>query len=321
MNRYDIIQKRKQDVGKRIRLIDIADAENDPQMRRLIGQTGTIVKVDDSGSYQVDWDNSGSRLSVLIEDTVEFLDEISEGGKRRMKSKRNTVNESGFSNDDIEFVARNVAGHLAGGFRNSSLPKETYNDFIELINNDETRDLFIEDMNIFYHQYFEGKAETDGGRSKMNESKTDNFRRNFQSFKNSLNESFNNQELTNALAEHGGIKNTKYSKLRDARSYNTKFDIRYAEYSDYLEPQELEVLSKVNPYWPIVDQLLYTNDGGAIVITSGENEPDGYMEKLKKRGEKYMDKTEPSGEWRLLGVTDRVTRQRRKEHLKGDWWE
>lgn len=153
MNRYDIIQKRKQDVGRRIRLVNIADAENDPQMSRLIGQTGTIVKVDDSGSYQVDWDNSNSRLSVLIEDTVEFLDEISEGGKRRMKSKRNTINESSFSNDDIEFVARNVARHLGMGC-GTSLSKDVYNDFISLLQDDATRDKLIEDMNIFYHQFF-----------------------------------------------------------------------------------------------------------------------------------------------------------------------
>lgn len=159
MNRRDIIQKRKQDVGRRIRLVDIADAENDPQMSRLIGQTGTIVKVDDAGNYQVDWDNSGSRLSVLIEDTVEFLDETErtpqyEHRKSAIKNRRNTVNESMFTDNEIEFVARNIARHLGMGC-SVSLSKDVYNDFISLLQDDATRDKLIEDMNIFYHQFFQ----------------------------------------------------------------------------------------------------------------------------------------------------------------------
>jgi hypothetical protein len=159
MSRYDIIEQRKQDVGRRIRLVNIADAENDPQMRKLIGQTGTIVKVDDSGSYQVDWDNFDSRLSVLIEDTVEFLDETErtpqyEHRKSAIKSKRNTVNESMFTDNEIEFVARNVARHLGMGC-GTSLSKDVYNDFVSLLQDDTTRDKFIEDMNIFYHQFFQ----------------------------------------------------------------------------------------------------------------------------------------------------------------------
>lgn len=159
MNRYDIIQKRKQDVGRRIRLVNIADAENDPQMRRLIGQTGTIVKVDDSGSYQVNWDNSGSRLSVLIEDTVEFLDETErapqyENRKSAIKNRRNTVNESMFTDNEIEFVARNIARHLGMGC-STSLSKDVYNDFVSLLQDDTTRDKLIDDMNIFYHQFFQ----------------------------------------------------------------------------------------------------------------------------------------------------------------------
>lgn len=87
----------------------------------------------------------------------------------------------------------------------------------------------------------------------------------------------------------------------------------------------MEVLQKVNPYWPIAEQILYTNDGGAIVITRGDADQwsvySAYKDKLKARGEKYMNRTEPSGEWKLLGVTDSVTRNRRREHLKAEPWE
>lgn len=155
----DIIQKRKQDVGRRIRLVNIADAENDPQMRKLIGQTGTIVKVDDGGSYQVDWDNFDSGLWVLIEDTVEFLDEAErtpqyEHRKSAIKNRRNTVNESMFTDNEIEFVARNIARHLGMGC-GTSLSKDVYNDFVSLLQDDTTRDKLIDDMNIFYHQFFQ----------------------------------------------------------------------------------------------------------------------------------------------------------------------
>lgn len=168
----DIIAQRKNNVGRRIRLIDIADSENDLQMKRLIGQTGTIEYVDDAGNYHVNWDNVSSNLSVLIEDTVEFLDEYEDDEyedkiderydrvftthKNRhtlRKAKRNTINESIYNNDDIDFVARNVARHLGMGC-GVSLPKETYNDFIELLNNDETRDKLIEMMNVYYYQFF-----------------------------------------------------------------------------------------------------------------------------------------------------------------------
>ena len=159
MSRYDIIEQRKQNVGRRIRLVDIADAENDPQMRKLIGQTGTIVKVDDGGSYQVDWDNFDSGLWVLIEDTVEFLDEAErtpqyEHRKSAIKNRRNTVNESMFTDNEIEFVARNIARHLGMGC-GTGLSKDVYNDFVSLLQDDTTRDKLIDDMNIFYHQFFQ----------------------------------------------------------------------------------------------------------------------------------------------------------------------
>jgi hypothetical protein len=320
MNRYDIIQKRKQDVGRRIRLVNIADAENDPQMRRLIGQTGTIVKVDDSGNYQVDWDNSSSRLSVLIEDTVEFLDEISEGGKKRTKSKRNTVNESGFGNDDIEFVARNVAGHLAGGFRNSSLPKETYNDFIELISNDETRDLFIEDMNIFYHQYFEGKTETDGRRSKMNESRADSFKRNFKSFKNSLNESFNNQELTDAVKDHGGLVTLRgkhnFIGSSDARQNEVSYDLQDAEFRGYIPEDAMEYIYMLDFYKPLNRQLMFCNDGGAIIIehypsySSTGDTP--YEAKMRIRNDKFRNE-HGYGRYPYTGIDADAAEYRRRQ--------
>lgn len=301
MNRYDIIRKRKQDVGRRIRLVNVADAENDPQMRRLIGQTGTIIKVDDSGSYQVDWDNSNSRLSVLIEDTVEFLDKISEGGKRRTKSKRNTINESGFSNDDIEFVARNVAGHLAGGFRNSSLPKETYNDFIELISNDETRDLFIEDMNIFYHQYFEGKTETNGGRSKINES-------------------FNNQELTDAVKDHGGLVTLRgkhnFIGSSDARQNEVSYDLQDAEFRGYIPEDAMEYIYMLDFYKPLNRQLMFCNDGGAIIIehypsySSTGDTP--YEAKMRIRNDKFRNE-HGYGRYPYTGIDADAAEYRRRQ--------
>lgn len=173
MSRYDIIEQRKKDVGRRIRLVDVIDKENDPVAAGLIGETGTIVSVDGIGNYHVDWDRYDTNIAVLIEDTVEFLDETErtpqyEHRKSATKNRRNTMNESMFTDNEIEYVARNIARHLGMGC-GTSLPKDVYNDFIELISNDETRDLFIEDMNIFYHQFFEGKAEIGSRRSKMNE--------------------------------------------------------------------------------------------------------------------------------------------------------
>lgn len=159
MTRYGIIEQRKKDVGRRIRLVDVIDKENDPAAAKLIGETGTIVSVDGIGNYHVDWDHYDTNLAVLIEDTVEFLDEAEripryKRRKSAIKNRRNTVNESMFTDNEIEFVARNIARHL--GMRcGTSLSKDVYNDFVSLLQDDTTRDKLIDDMNIFYHQFLQ----------------------------------------------------------------------------------------------------------------------------------------------------------------------
>lgn len=77
MTRREAIEKRKQCVGRRIRLLDIAiGVIDDYVMKKRIGQTGTVVEVDDEGGMLIDWDKDGiSGIRVLLEDTVEFLDE------------------------------------------------------------------------------------------------------------------------------------------------------------------------------------------------------------------------------------------------------
>ena len=157
MSRHDIIEQRKRDVGRRIRLINVIDKENDPAAARLIGETGTIVSVDDLGNYHVDWDRYDTDIAVLIEDTVKFLDNNErtsqyEHKKTVIKNRRNTVNESMFTSNEIKFIARNIAKHLGMGC-NAGLSEDAYNDFISLLQDDITRDKLIEDMNIFYHQF------------------------------------------------------------------------------------------------------------------------------------------------------------------------
>lgn len=230
MNRYDIIQKRKQDVGRRIRLVNIADAENDPQMRRLIGQTGTIVKVDDSGSYQVDWDNSGSRLSVLIEDTVEFLDEITE-------------------------------------------------------------------------------------------SRADSFRRNFKSFKNSLNESFNNQELTDAVKDHDGLVTLRgkhnFIGSSDARQNEVSYDLQDAEFRGYIPEDAMEYIYMLDFYKPLNRQLMFCNDGGAIIIehypsySSTGDTP--YEAKMRVRNDKFRNE-HGYGRYPYTGIDTDAAKYRRRQN-------
>lgn len=159
MSRYDFIEQRKKDVGRRIRLIDIIDKENDPAAAKLIGETGTIVSVDGIGNYHVDWDRYDTNLAVLIEDTVEFLDEAEktpryERRKSAIKNRRNAVNESMFTDNEIEFVARNIARRLGMGC-STSLSKDVYNAFVSILQDDTTRDKLIDDMNIFYHRFFQ----------------------------------------------------------------------------------------------------------------------------------------------------------------------
>ena len=233
MTRYELIQQRKNDVGKIIRLIDIAEKDHDPIAAKLIGKTGTIIGVDDEGSYHVKWNGSSSSIAVLIEDTVEFLD-----------------------GDEP---------------------------------NDER-----------YNKYLESRKDLR------------------KSGKNSINESFDDSNLSELIANHRGLK--KYNvKYDDARYNELSYDLKKAVAVGYI-PKDIveEYLNMFSTVLPLNQQMLVCNDGGVIVIEQPNifktDYPDKeYEQKVRSRNDNFRN-DHGVEKYPYIGVDTDTIRYRRLKH-------
>ena len=272
MNKYDIIERRKQDVGRRIRLVNIIDAEDDPQMQRLIGMTGTIERVDDAGNYHVNWDDSPSGLLVLIEDTVEFIDD----------------------EEEEEFDPTNYKDPRYGEYMA------------------ELRD---REWDARYDKYL------DTLESRKAKRKTR---------KNTMNESFDDQELSKMVADHEGLISFKgkynYSGVWDARQNEVGFDLKAARPAGYISKDILTALENEHvDFWkPLKEQLLFCNDGGAIIIERPDEpytmKDTPYEAKVRKRNDRFREE-HGKGHYPYMGVDAQTTKYRREQHygrLKDD---
>ena len=107
-----------------------------------------------------------------------------------------------------------------------------------------------------------------------------------ESVKNVLKESFNNNELSQAVKEHGGL-----SKMRDymGASYHSNYDLQNAKYEGYLSSQTIKELVSTPLFSKIQSWLLFTNDGGAIVVgeTYSYGKNSAWNEKVKKRNQEW----------------------------------
>ena len=149
-----------------------------------------------------------------------------------------------------------------------------------------------------------------------------------------LNESFTNQELKDAIKAHGGLR--KFNYFQDARMNNSKFDLKNAKYAGYLNSETYTYI--VQSGCSIIlfksqDLLLYTNDGGIIVVNYGdeylEKDHTEWIKKMKFRNNNWIEdevsEHPESDHWnvnkqyiRRDGVDpDRdVTFMRRRKHTK-----
>ena len=163
-----------------------------------------------------------------------------------------------------------------------------------------------------------------------------------ESVRKVINESFENSKLAEMVREHGGLRKiNKY--VKDARTVgiNGGFDIRYAEPRYYLSPETVEELDNSGLYYDISGKVLYTNDGGAIVIENGAYEYPGgremytkeveepYDNKMYQRGKRFTEANPESkrrnGKWSDYGILGKyalspgsyrsaVARERRDAH-------
>ena len=107
-----------------------------------------------------------------------------------------------------------------------------------------------------------------------------------ESVNNVLKESFNNNELSQAIKEHGGL-----SKMRDymGAPYHSNYDLQNATYKGYLSSKTIEELVSTPLFLKIQSWLLLTNDGGAIVVgeTYSYEKNSAWNEKVKKRNQEW----------------------------------
>lgn len=107
-----------------------------------------------------------------------------------------------------------------------------------------------------------------------------------------LNESFNNKELAEEIKKHGGLKDSQ--KDMDARRNLTTFDLKNSKYSCYLNPKIVSDIYYNNAYMLLYkskDIILYTNDGGIILIDSGDDK-DNYRkwrDKMHMRNDNWIE--------------------------------
>ena len=148
-----------------------------------------------------------------------------------------------------------------------------------------------------------------------------------------LNESFNNKELAEEIKKHGGLKNS--FKDIDARKHSINFDLKNCKYSCYLNPEFVNDIYINNAYrllYKSIDNILYTNDGGIIIIDS-VNDYDEYKKwknKMHMRNDNWIEdriKENPEETFWNVGKTgdstykephSDITDMRRRKHRDRD---
>lgn len=152
-----------------------------------------------------------------------------------------------------------------------------------------------------------------------------------------LNESFTNQELKDAIKAHGGLSKGKFNSdyTRDARKGSTYFDLKNAKYVGYLKPETISDIIDSDCYKIIfrsLDILLYTKDGGMIVVDKGDSYLDNnyreWVKKIKNRDnnwiedevsehpdEEFLNTGKRDEEYDYVTPNDDITSLRRWKHI------
>ena len=105
-----------------------------------------------------------------------------------------------------------------------------------------------------------------------------------ESLKNVLKESFNDNKIANAIKEHGGLDSTN---KRWSAAFNADFDLKNSKYCGYLSPKTMEELNTTGLSFYLRKYILYTKDGGAIVIEKVYSSEDSWNDKVRTRNQKW----------------------------------
>lgn len=91
-----------------------------------------------------------------------------------------------------------------------------------------------------------------------------------KSVNNILKESFNDKNISNAIEDHGGLKRKEYT-TRWSASINANYDLKNSNYEGYLTSNAINELEHTGLIYYLREYLLYTNDGGAVVVSNGNS--------------------------------------------------
>ena len=116
-----------------------------------------------------------------------------------------------------------------------------------------------------------------------------------------LNESFNDNKISNAINQHGGID----KRLREFGAIHyADYDLKNAKYVGYLTPETVENIEEVSLRFKLRKDLIYTNDGGAIVVSNNiinfTNKRNEWEDKVSKRNKNWgeEEKNKEEYKWR-----------------------
>lgn len=114
-----------------------------------------------------------------------------------------------------------------------------------------------------------------------------------ESVNNLLKESFNDKRVSNEINAHGGLRK-HYKKL--SANMRADYDLQNCEYQGYLSPDTLKELHDSNMIFYLTKYLLYTNDGGAVVVDKKlkdyvNNIGTTWRNKVKQRNNKWGEET------------------------------
>lgn len=109
---------------------------------------------------------------------------------------------------------------------------------------------------------------------------------------NLLKESFNDKKISDEIKRHGGLK--KSDRKYGAGIYSN-YDLQNSLYQGYLSPETIEEIDNCDLIFYLNEYLLFTNDGGAIVVKQNKNEiinNTPWENKVRNRNNKWGENTE-----------------------------
>lgn len=330
-------------IGKRIRINSLA-GEDALTNKRYRGRIGVVDHIDDEGFAHLVWEPSetgstsglGIRLDMDDYDILEsarpmrgpLLLEAAEDRMDRWHNGKRKEEPKNWTDEQLEdfykvckskkYTAQARAIDAERKFR-----KNVYGKIEKVVKKYAGDDVDLDKEIIRIWNRIHKKDDVYAELDKIAKSYAD---KNAAKRKKAVNESFDNAELTKMIADHDGLKTFKEVYGYDARGYESSYDLKTAAAQCYIPEELANYFGYFNIFEPLVDQILYCNDGGIIVISKDHNKPSywndpeypAYEKKMRARNDAFREKYgEPRFRWAAIDRTG-TTNRRKERHGIGD---